>query len=29
MNELWFPLGIVVLWYVLYAWMLPRFGVKT
>jgi hypothetical protein len=23
------PVGIVVIWFVLQAWVLPRFGVKT
>jgi hypothetical protein len=27
--ELLIPLGIVVAWVVLQAWVLPRFGVKT
>ena len=27
--ELLVPLGILVVWFVLQAWVLPRFGVKT
>ena len=27
--ELLLPLGILVVWFVLQAWVLPRFGVKT
>jgi hypothetical protein len=27
--ELLIPLGIVAVWIVLQAWVLPRFGVKT
>jgi hypothetical protein len=29
MKELLLPLGILVAWFVLNAWVLPRFGVKT
>ena len=29
MKELLFPIGILVVWFVLNAWVLPRFGVKT
>jgi hypothetical protein len=29
MRELLLPLGILVVWFVLNAWVLPRFGVKT
>jgi len=29
MKELLVPLGILVAWFVLNAWVLPRFGVKT
>ena len=29
MKELLLPIGILVAWYVLNAWVLPRFGVKT
>ena len=29
MKELLLPLGVVVAWLVLNAWVLPRFGVKT
>ena len=29
MEELLLPLGILVAWFVLNAWVLPRFGVKT
>ncbi len=29
MTELLIPLGILVVWFVLNAWVLPRFGVKT
>jgi len=27
--EVLIPLGILVVWFVLQAWVLPRFGVKT
>jgi hypothetical protein len=27
--EILIPLGILVVWFVLQAWVLPRFGVKT
>ena len=27
--EILVPLGILVVWFVLQAWVLPRFGVKT
>jgi hypothetical protein len=27
--ELLIPLGILVIWFVLQVWVLPRFGVKT
>ncbi len=29
MKELLLPLGILAAWFVLNAWVLPRFGVKT
>lgn len=29
MKELLLPLGVLVAWFVLNAWVLPRFGVKT
>jgi hypothetical protein len=29
MKELLLPLGILIGWYVLNAWVLPRFGVST
>lgn len=29
MKELLFPIGLLVVWFVLNAWVLPRFGVKT
>jgi hypothetical protein len=29
MKELLLPFGILVVWFVLNAWVLPRFGVKT
>jgi len=29
MKELLVPLAAVVSWYVLNAWVLPRFGIKT
>ncbi|TWT61686.1 hypothetical protein Pan54_24230 [Rubinisphaera italica] len=29
MKELLFPVGVLVIWFVLNAWVLPRFGVKT
>lgn len=29
MAELLLPLGVLVAWFVLNAWVLPRFGVKT
>lgn len=29
MNEILWSLGIIVVWFVLNAWVLPRFGVKT
>lgn len=29
MKELLLPIGILVAWFVLNAWVLPRFGVKT
>lgn len=29
MKELLMPLGVLVAWFVLNAWVLPRFGVKT
>ncbi len=29
MSELLFPLGILAAWYILNAWVLPRFGVQT
>ena len=27
--EILIPLGILVIWIILQAWVLPRFGVKT
>jgi hypothetical protein len=27
--EILIPLGILVVWFILQAWVLPRFGVKT
>jgi len=27
--ELLIPVGIIIVWFVLQAWVLPRFGVKT
>ena len=27
--EIFIPLGILVAWIILQAWILPRFGVKT
>ena len=27
--EILIPVGVVVVWFVLQAWVLPRFGVKT
>lgn len=29
MKDLLFPVGILIVWFVLNAWVLPRFGVKT
>lgn len=29
MKELWLPLVIVAAWFVLNAWVLPKFGVST
>ena len=29
MKELLLPLAVLVAWFVLNAWVLPRFGVKT
>lgn len=29
MKELLLPLGVLVIWFVLNAWVLPKFGVKT
>lgn len=29
MSELLLPVGILLIWFVLNAWVLPRFGVKT
>lgn len=29
MKELLLPLAVLVVWFVLNAWVLPRFGVKT
>jgi len=29
MKELVLPLGVLVVWFVLNAWVLPKFGVKT
>ena len=27
--EVLIPLGVLVVWFILQAWVLPRFGVKT
>lgn len=29
MNSFWILTGILVLWFALNRWILPRFGVKT
>jgi len=29
MKDLLLPIGILVGWYVLNAWVLPKFGIKT
>jgi len=29
MMEIFIPLGLLVAWIILQAWVLPRFGVKT
>jgi len=29
MKELWILAGVLLLWFVLNRWVLPRFGVKT
>jgi hypothetical protein len=29
MKELLLPLAVLVVWFVLNAWVLPRFGIKT
>lgn len=29
MKELLLPLAVLIVWFVLNAWVLPRFGVKT
>lgn len=29
MKELLLPFGVLVVWFVLNAWVLPRFGVNT
>ncbi len=29
MKEAFFPIGILVAWFILNAWVLPRFGVQT
>ena len=29
MKELLFPLAVLIGWYVINAWILPRFGVTT
>jgi len=29
MKELLLPIGILIVWYVMNAWVLPKFGVKT
>lgn len=29
MKDLLLPLGVLVFWFVLNAWVLPRFGVNT
>lgn len=29
MADLWFPIVIVVAWFVLNAWVLPKLGVST
>ena len=29
MKDFFLPVGILIVWFVLNAWVLPRFGVKT
>ncbi len=29
MNDVYLPLGVLVLWFVLFRWVLPRMGVPT
>jgi len=29
MNELWVPFAVIVTWFVLNYWVLPKFGVQT
>lgn len=29
MMEIFIPLGLLAVWIILQAWVLPRFGVKT
>jgi len=29
MKELLFPIGILAAWFILNAWVLPRFGIQT
>ena len=29
MKDLLLPIGILIVWYVMNAWVLPKFGVKT
>ena len=29
MNELWLPIVVIAAWFVLNAWVLPKFGIST
>jgi len=29
MNDTWIPLAVLAAWFVLNAWVLPKFGVST
>jgi hypothetical protein len=29
MNDIWIPLAVLAAWFVLNAWVLPKFGVST
>lgn len=29
MKDLLLPIGILVVWFILFAWVLPKFGFKT